>query len=211
MLVFVLFGHLGSKKELKGVKHSADRHPFFVSHAVLSIFTRYPVMHAPAQTTKTFIRYWCVSYVLYLISWIWGTVCLWCCWEIHIFLCGAYIFVFWLSFSPGFTLTLLTLFWIAVLCLNRIKSKPSSPHQSPSLHLCFSQYPQPRPAPLMPSTTIWRRLPMRTSMPTFRRPKRASRPNTVRGCHRYEKGQEHPGIENWSVMGASTKSNTCTR
>lgn len=79
--VFVLFGHIGSKKELQGVKHSVGRHPFFCVSCNLIHFHMIPVtiMHAPAQT-KTFIRYWwelvmfCTHYIL--ISWIWGTVCL---------------------------------------------------------------------------------------------------------------------------------------
>lgn len=49
----------------------------------------------------------------------------------------------------------------------------------------FMQYPQPHPAPPMPWTTTWRRQLMKTNTPTSRRPKRAWRPSTVKGCPRY--------------------------
>lgn len=132
-------------------------------------------------------------------------------WAIHLFAFGGC----WLpatatilfSFSPDLLLTLLTHFGLCVLCVLRHHSQ-SQIHQikkcaikrcfpesiftslppfffsrSPYLHSV--QCPQPRPAPPTPWTTTWRRPPTKTNMPTSRRPKRASRRSTVRGCPRY--------------------------
>lgn len=76
------------------------------------------------------------------------------------------------------------------LCVSRCQ--PSDEAQSSCSHLArltlafvSSQFPQQRPAPPTPWTTTWRRPPTTTSTPTSRRPRRAWRPSTARGCLRW--------------------------